>query len=137
MLDGEPGRGSPRVNAELAVGRAEMLTHGARADIQLGADLGIGQPVSDEPEHVELTHGEPSRERHHGDLRAGGFNEGIDSTQGRLRAMLSENLPRFVDKRVYARPAIDEVNTRQPFEAERTLERASASTGEFQGTVQL
>jgi hypothetical protein len=43
---------------ELAINRGQVLVDGAWADDKLFGDLGIGQPLSDETEHFDLTGGQ-------------------------------------------------------------------------------
>ena len=55
----EAGGGHARVDAQLVVDRGQVRGHGARTDHQLLCHLGVGETLSDQPQHLDLAGGEP------------------------------------------------------------------------------
>ncbi len=54
MVDGEGDGGGAVLDAELAVDGREVGVDGARAEEEASGDVGVGQPLGDQPQHLRL-----------------------------------------------------------------------------------
>src|SRR6187200_2790923 len=61
VVDCETGRLGTRASVDLGVDRTEMPLDGARAEEEPPADVGAGQTLGDQAQHVDLPVSEPRR----------------------------------------------------------------------------
>src|SRR3954469_3948558 len=82
VLDGPAGEFGAPAQAGLLADAGEVDLHGARADVQLLADLVVAEAVGDDPEDLELAHGQ--QRAHGGALAAGAAGELAQQVAGEL-----------------------------------------------------
>src|SRR5580692_4802995 len=69
---GQPGEAAAIVGAELGPQRGDVLFHRARRQEQPLGDLAVGQPVTEQVEHLGLAHGDAGRGQRGGQAGVGG-----------------------------------------------------------------
>jgi hypothetical protein len=61
MLDGVAGSSAARGDPDLAIDRGQVPVDGARTDGELLCDLGVGEPLGHQAQHLHLPFGQVSR----------------------------------------------------------------------------